>query len=91
MSNDDSIREVIRHYSDVDESSWLRTKNRFLRPGLFKLKPTRKAEHEPSILGGSSHIMALARKQTQPLLRLPFPGSPTSVYAATTVGRAYVS
>jgi hypothetical protein len=62
MSNDDSIREVIGHYSDVDESSRLRTKNQVLRPGLFKLKPTRKVEHEPSILGASSHIMALARK-----------------------------
>jgi hypothetical protein len=62
MSNDDSIREVIRHYGEVDESSWLRTKNRFLRPGFFRLKPTRNVEHEPSILGGSSHIMASARK-----------------------------
>jgi hypothetical protein len=62
MSNDDSIREVIRHYGDVDESSWLLTKNRFLCPDLFKLKPTRKIEHEPSILGASSHIMVIARK-----------------------------
>jgi hypothetical protein len=62
MSNEDSIRQVIRHYDDVDESSRLRTKNQFLRPGLFKLKPTPKVEREPSILGASSHIMVSARK-----------------------------
>jgi len=37
MSNDDSIREVIRHYGDVDESSRLRT-------GWFQLEQARTRE-----------------------------------------------
>src|ERR1700693_1288400 len=72
MSNDDSIREVIRHYVDVDESSRLRA-------GWFQLEKARTRElilrHLPAapamiidaggndpqqrggVLGASSHIM----------------------------------
>src|ERR1700692_847515 len=85
MSNDDSIREVIRHYVDVDESSRLRagwfqlekarTRELILRhlpaaPAMIidaggndpqqrerVLAAVTKVEHEPSVLGASSHIM----------------------------------
>ena len=70
MSNDDSIREGICHYgsgsSRIEGPGWLtRDFDRLWNDPQQRervLVAVTKVEHEPSVLGASSHIMAIARK-----------------------------